>query len=145
MDNYMTLKIKAVSQNEALARSAVAAFCVGLNPTVNVLSDIKTAVSEAVTNSIVHGYNGQDDGTVEIVASLEGTTLHIDVKDEGIGIEDIERAKRPFFTTKPDEERSGMGFTVMESFMDELIVQNNVPHGVIVTMKKNLGVDPTER
>ena len=144
MENYMTLTIKAVSQNEGLARNAVAAFCVSANPTVDVLSDIKTAVSEAVTNSIVHGYENAG-GTVEIRARLEGTTLHIDVIDEGVGIEDIEQAKKPFFTTKPNEERSGMGFTVMESFMDELIVQNNTPHGLIVTMKKNLGADMTER
>ena len=140
MENYLTLKIKAISQNEALARSTVAAFCVSANPTVDILSDIKTAVSEAVTNSIVHGYDGKE-GTVEIRAQLEGSTLHIDVIDFGIGIEDIEQAKKPFFTTKPNEERSGMGFTVMESFMDELTVAHNDPHGLIVTMKKNLGSD----
>lgn len=145
MDNYMTLKLKAISNNEALARSAVAAFCVDLNPTVDVLSDIKTAVSEAVTNSIVHGYDGKE-GDVIINVCRDGTTLHIEISDEGVGIENIEQARKPFFTTKPNEERSGMGFTVMESFMDELIVENNTPHGVIVKMKKDLGADkPTER
>ena len=144
MENYMTLKIKAISGNEALARSTVAAFCVSANPTVDILSDIKTAVSEAVTNSIVHGYDGSC-GEVEIRASLQGTTLHIDIIDEGVGIEDIEQAKKPFFTTKPNEERSGMGFTVMESFMDELVVRHNTPHGLIVSMKKDLGTEPTEK
>ena len=144
MKNQMTLKIKAISENEALARSTVAAFCVGANPTVDILSDIKTAVSEAVTNSIVHGYDGKD-GVVEIRATLEDTVLHIDVIDEGVGIKDIEQAKKPFYTTKPNEERSGMGFTVMESFMDELTVKHNTPNGLIVTMKKDLGADTTER
>lgn len=137
MDNYMTLKIKAVSRNEAFARSAVAAFCVELNPTLDELSDIKTAVSEAVTNAIVHGYEGAD-GVVTVQAGIEGNVLHIEVSDEGKGIENIAAARQPFFTTKPDAERSGMGFTVMESFMDTLEVFKNAPHGTVVKMSKNL-------
>lgn len=137
MDNFMSLKIKAVSENEAFARSAVAAFCVGANPTVDKLDDVKTAVSEAVTNSIVHGYENNPDGVVEITAILSGSTIHIEVTDAGVGIADIERARAPFFTTKADEERSGMGFTVMESYMDSLSVEPNEPRGLTVRMSKN--------
>lgn len=139
MDNYMTLTIKAISANESFARSAVAAFCVDVNPTVDKLGDIKTAVSEAVTNSIVHGYAGRNDGEVEIAVQREGNVIHIEIKDCGVGIENIEQARKPFFTTKPDEERSGMGFTVMESYMDTLEVLPNTPHGLVVKMSKNLG------
>lgn len=137
MDNFMSLKIKAVSENEAFARSAVAAFCVGANPTVDKLDDVKTAVSEAVTNSIVHGYENNPDGVVEITAILSGSTIHIEVTDAGVGIADIGRARAPFFTTKADEERSGMGFTVMESYMDSLSVEPNEPRGLTVRMSKD--------
>lgn len=146
MDNFMNLRIKAISSNESFARSAVAAFCVDCNPTVDQLGDVKTAVSEAVTNSIVHGYAGRDDGVVEISVERIGSLVHIEVKDEGVGIPDIEQARTPFFTTKPDEERSGMGFTVMESFTDSLTVENNTPHGVTVRMVKDFSASkkPTE-
>lgn len=137
MENFMSLEIKAVSRNEAFARSAVAAFCVELNPTVDDLNDIKTAVSEAVTNAIVHGYDGTE-GVVYIRAGIDGNVVHIEVSDEGKGIDDINAARQPFFTTKPDAERSGMGFTVMESFMDTLEVFHNAPHGTVVKMSKNL-------
>lgn len=136
MENFMKLSIKAVSANESFARAAVAAFCVDANPTVDELGDVKTAVSEAVTNSIVHGYAGRDDGVVEIEVVRDGSSVHIEVKDCGVGIADIAQARTPFYTTKPDEERSGMGFTVMESFMDSLQVEPNVPHGVVVRMEK---------
>ena len=138
MDNQMTLKIKAISQNESFARSAVAAFCTPLNPTVDSLGDLKTAVSEAVTNSIVHGYAGSSDGEVELKVRTHGTTVHIEVTDCGVGIENIELARKPFYTSRPDEERSGMGFTVMESFTDTLEVEHNAPHGLIVRMRKDL-------
>ena len=137
MNNFMTLKIKAVSRNESFARSAVAAFCVELNPTLDDLSDIKTAVSEAVTNSIVHGYDGED-GVVTIQAGIDGNVIHIEVSDEGKGIEDISMARQPFYTTKPDAERSGMGFTVMESFLGTHDVFHKAPHGTVVKMSKNL-------
>lgn len=137
MDNYMTLKIKAISRNESFARSAVAAFCVELNPTLDELSDIKTAISEAVTNSIVHGYDNEE-GIVSINAAIEGNVIHIEVADEGKGIENIELARQPFYTTKPESERSGMGFTVMESFMDTLEIFRNTPKGTVVRMSKNL-------
>lgn len=133
--NYMNLKIKAVSKNEAFARSVVGAFCVELNPTIDEINDIKTAVSEAVTNCVVHAYEN-DEGEIELNASIDGGILHIEIKDTGIGIPDIQKARQPFYTTKPDEERSGMGFTVMESFMDTLEVSENKPHGVTVKMSK---------
>lgn len=138
--NYMNLKIKAVSCNEAFARSVVGAFCAQLNPTLDEISDIKTAVSEAVTNCIVHAYVYKD-GIIEIEATIEDNRIHIEIKDTGVGIPDIEQARRPFFTTKPDEERSGMGFTVMESFMDMLEVLPNEPSGTIVKMSKNFDVN----
>lgn len=137
MDNFMTLKVKSVSRNEAFVRSAVAAFAAELNPTVDELGDIKTAVSEAVTNCVVHAYDGGD-GIITVNASIENGSLHIEVIDEGCGIEDIDRARTAFFTTKPDAERSGMGFTVMETFMDSLEVMHNTPKGTVVRMTKRL-------
>ena len=138
MDNSMTLRLPALSKNEALARSAVAAFAVALDPTIDELGDIKTAVSEAVTNSIVHGYP-DGGGDIEIRAELNGRTIHIEVLDDGIGIADIPAALCPFYTTKAGEERSGMGFTVMETFMDDLKVENRESGGLKVTMEKTLG------
>lgn len=138
MDNFINVTLPAISKNESLARSIVAAFSVALNPTLDELSDIKTAVSEAVTNSIVHGYTGEG-GKIYIYARLEGNLLHIEITDDGIGISDIESARKPFFTTKSDQERSGMGFTVMESFMDGLEVENRPEGGLKVTMYKSIG------
>ena len=138
MDNSMTLRLPALSKNEALARSAVAAFAVELDPTIDELGDIKTAVSEAVTNSIVHGYP-DGGGDIEIRAELNDRTIHIEVLDDGIGIADIPAALCPFYTTKAGEERSGMGFTVMETFMDDLKVENRENGGLKVTMEKTLG------
>ena len=140
MDNYMCLQVEALSKNEAFARSVVAAFCVELNPTLDQINDIKTAVSEAVTNSVVHGYEGNG-GKIDISAYLEGKTVHIEIKDYGVGISDIEKARKPFFTTKPEQERSGMGFTVMESFMDTLSVEKTDGGGVTVKMSKNLDMN----
>ena len=137
MKNSIELKLPALSKNEALARSTIAAFAVELNPTIDELGDIKTAVSEAVTNSIVHGYpNGE--GYILIKAEIIGSVLHIEILDDGVGIPDIPAALRPFYTTKPDDERSGMGFTVMESFMDKLIVENRESGGLKVIMEKSL-------
>ncbi len=139
MKNEMTLTFSAVSENEGFARNAVAAFCAVLDPTVDQINDIKTAVSEAVTNVIVHAYpNAAQDNTVTVKTTLEDDTVHIVVSDNGIGIDDIEHAMQPFFTTKPDEERSGMGFTVMESFTDELTVTRNTPTGTVVSMTKTI-------
>ena len=139
MKNEMTLTFSAVSDNEAFARNAVAAFCVGLDPTIDQLNDINTAVSEAVTNSIVHAYpNGAGDKFVTVRTTIEDNTVHIVVSDEGVGIDDVDKAMQPFYTTKPEQERSGMGFTVMESFMDELSVERNTPTGTVIKMSKSL-------
>lgn len=136
MDNYIEMKLPAVSKNEAFARNAIAAFCVELNPTVEEVNDIKTAVSEAVTNCIVHAYGG-DGGEITIRATIDGYTLHIAVMDCGVGIDDVESALKPFYTTRPDEERSGMGFTIMETFMDELVVRSAKGEGTSVEMTKS--------
>lgn len=136
--NFMTLHIKATSCNESFARSAVAAFCVQLNPTMDQINDIKTAISEAVTNSIVHGYDGQGNGIITINACIKEDVLYIEIIDSGCGIEDIERARQPFYTTKPEQERSGMGFTVMESFMTNVKVANNTDGGIKVSMSKRI-------
>lgn len=144
MDNFMKLKIAAKSCNEAFARSVVAAFCTPLNPTVDEINDIKTAVSEAVTNCIVHAYERDESGVITIEAELDGNTVHIAIKDDGVGIENIAEARQPFFTTKGDEEdRSGLGFTVMETFMDTLDVAPNGDKGLIVTMTK--AINNTEK
>ena len=134
-DNQFTVYFDAILQNEGFARSMVAAFCVQLNPSVSEISDIKTAVREAVTNSIVHGYAGKK-GKIMISVGLLGNMAYITIADNGVGIENIEQARQPFFTTKAKDERSGMGFTLMESFMDGVEVKNNPDGGLIVCMKK---------
>ena len=136
--NEMTIIFDSRPVNEALARVAVASFCTQLNPTLEEISDLKTAVSEAVTNAIIHGYE-EKEGTVVMQCCLSGSTVHITVKDSGKGIADIERAKEPFFTTRPELERSGMGFSFMEAFMDELKVESRVGEGTVVNMKKIIG------
>jgi stage II sporulation protein AB (anti-sigma F factor) len=136
--NEMRLDFLAVPENEAFARMAISAFMLPLNPTLEQLGDVKTSVSEAVTNAIIHGY-GLKSGTVRMKASLsdEGE-LTVDVIDNGCGIEDIEKARQPFFTTMQGGERSGMGFTVMESFMDEVVVYSEVGRGTTVRMRKQI-------
>ncbi len=139
MKNEMTLTFSAISENEAFARNAVAAFCVELDPTIDQINDIKTAVSEAVTNCIVHAYADDKDGKfVTVKTDITDGIVHIVVSDTGVGIEDIQHAMQPFFTTKPEQERSGMGFTVMESFMDSLSVERNIPSGTVVSMTKTI-------
>lgn len=172
MRNEMEIIFDAVSENEGFARVAVAAFIAHLNPTVEEMADIKTAVSEAVTNSIIHGYentegcagtgnnpairtfqkendnsvteetdaHGGDPGKVRIHCILEKEILHIEVADEGKGIEDVERAMEPLFTTRPELERSGMGFAFMEAFMDDLEVESTVGGGTKVHMIKKIGM-----
>lgn len=134
-ENEMKLEFISKSNNEAFARISVAAFAAQLDPTIEELADIKTAVSEAVTNSIIHGYE-QKDGIVKIVCKIVGNSISVEISDSGKGIEDIEMAKRPLYTSKPNLERSGMGFTIMENFMDELNVESIVGLGTKVTMKK---------
>lgn len=133
--NEMRLEIPSKSQNEAFARVTVAAFAAQLDPTIEELSDVKTAVSEAVTNAIIHGYDNQL-GNIVIRAEIKENLLTIEIEDFGKGIEDIELAKQPLYTSKPELERSGMGFTVMESFMDSLIVESKLNSGTRVIMTK---------
>lgn len=136
--NRMEVKFEAKSVNESFARVAVAAFLAELNPTLDEIADIKTAVSEAVTNAIIHGYqNGE--GQVKVSCITTGMQVEIMVEDKGVGILDVEKAREPFFTTKPELERSGMGFAFMEAFMDELEVLSKVGEGTCITMKKELG------
>ncbi len=140
MDNYMEMKLPAISRNEAFARNVIAAFCVELNPTVDEIDDIKTVVSEAVTNCIVHAYADKE-GEITLRAKIDGQSLHIEVEDSGVGIADIEKARQPYYTDKPEEERSGMGFTIMESFMDEMEIVKNTAGGVTVKLTKNFCID----
>lgn len=136
--NEIRLDFPAISENESLARMVVSAFLVPLNPTIEELADVKTAVSEAVTNAIVHGY-ARSMGTVRLRADYrEDGLLTVDVSDRGCGIADVARAREPFYTTMDGEERSGMGFTVMESFMDGVEVQSAVGKGTTVRLVKKL-------
>ena len=132
----MEIRFKAIVENEAFARNVVASFILPLNPSVSELEDIKTAVNEAVTNVIVHAYPKKN-GYVTMKITTDDNKVQIKISDNGVGIEDIERALVPFYTSKPNEERSGMGFTVMESFMDELQVKSN-KEGVTVLMSKEI-------
>ena len=136
-DNEMKIEFVSNPSNEALARISVASFVASLDPTIEEISDIKTAVSEAVTNSIIHGYENTK-GIVTIKARIVHKTIEIEVIDNGKGIEDIEKAKEALYTTKPELERSGMGFTIMESFMDEMKVNSTVGEGTTVFMKKTI-------
>ena len=138
MENRMRLEFDAVSVNESFARVAVSAFFAQLNPTVDEIEDVKTAVSEAVTNSIIHGY-GEKEGTVVVTCTYHDKDSEVVVIDEGVGIADIEKSMEPFFTTKPELERSGMGFSFMEAFMDEVSVESEPLKGTKVTMKKRFG------
>jgi len=133
--NYFELELEAKNINESFARGVVALFAGQLSPTVSEVSDIKTAVSEAVTNSIVHGYGGKG-GKIILEAKIDGNKLDVTITDFGVGIDDIDMALQPFFTSKADEEHSGMGFTLMDSFMNELSVEKNKPSGLIVRMRK---------
>lgn len=135
-DNKIILEFLAKSQNEAFARVAVAAFISQLDPTLDELTDVKTAVSEAVTNAIIHGYNNDESKFVKIEATIEDREVNIIIEDNGVGIDNIEEAREPLYTSKPELERSGMGFTVMESFMDEIDVRSEKHKGTKVIMKK---------
>ncbi len=134
-DNMMKIEFLSKSENESFARVAVAAFASQLDPTIDEITDVKTAVSEAVTNSIIHGY-GKEEGIVKIQAFIQGNELTVIVSDEGVGIDNVELAMQPLYTSRPDLERSGMGFTVMESFMDSLKVQSEKGKGTEIIMKK---------
>ena len=134
----MKIVIPSFSVNESVARSVIAAFCAQANPTAVDIADIKCAVSEAITNCIVHGYK-ETVGNIYITARIyDDNTVKINIKDKGCGIEDVKRARQPLFTTDAENERSGMGFTVMESFMDKLTVRSTLGKGTSVTMSKRL-------
>lgn len=138
--NEMHLSFPSLSQNEGFARAAAAAFCAQLNPTFEEIADIKCAVSEAVTNCIVHGYRDTIGEVYLTMHILNDRTVKIEVRDKGCGIPNVEEAMRPMFTTDPENERSGMGFTVIDSFMDSLKVTSQVGKGTKVTMTKRLSV-----
>jgi len=135
--NYMEIKFPSRSENESFARVAVASFISQLDPTLDELTDIKTVVSEAVTNAVIHGYEGKE-GIITIKTQIEGCKVTISVSDNGIGIQDIKQAKQALYTSKPYLERSGMGFTIMENFMDELKIESSPGKGTTVYMAKTL-------
>lgn len=138
--NHMKMQIPAYGKNESLARNVVAGFTVECSPTVSEINDIKTAVSEAVTNAVVHAYGAESESNlIEICADIDDSVLTVSVRDFGRGIENVEEAREPFFTTKPDDERSGMGFTIIETFMDEMSVESRLGEGTTVTMRKRIG------
>lgn len=139
-ENEMKLEFISKSNNEAFARISVAAFAAQLDPTVEELADIKTAVSEAVTNSIIHGYEDTE-GIVKVSCKIIENSIVVEVSDNGKGIENVEEARKPLYTSKPDLERSGMGFTIMESFMDEIKIESILGIGTKITMKKLIKKD----
>lgn len=134
----MKLIIESNSENEGFARTVVAAYITRLDPTLEELADVKTAVSEAVTNSIIHGYNGGS-GNIEINCEIKEREVLVEISDFGVGIPDIQKAMEPLYTTKPEWERSGMGFAFMEAFMDELEVFSEVGKGTRVKLRKKIG------
>nr|WP_312578704.1 anti-sigma F factor [Sedimentibacter sp.] len=136
-NNYVYIKIPSLSTNESFARAAVAAFCSSLNPTIEEISDIKTAVSEAVTNAIIHGYENTV-GDIVIQCRIKNHVIEIIVEDFGCGIVNVDKAKEPLYTSKPELERSGMGFAVMETFMDELVVLSEKDIGTKVILRKTI-------
>ncbi|MCL6594300.1 MAG: anti-sigma F factor [Alicyclobacillus sp.] len=138
--NYMRLQFPSRSENEALARVAVAAFITGLDPTLEQLTELKTAVSEAVTNAIIHGYS-DGEGDIRVLCALHGGTVEVIVEDDGVGIEDIELARQPLYTSRPELERSGMGLTIMENFVDELIIDSAPGRGTRVVLRKVIRKD----
>ena len=142
MKNEMRMEFDAVSENEGFARVAVAAFVTPLDPTLEEVADIKTAVSEAVTNAVIHAYPDwpeEKPRKVELRCSVNADVLHIEIEDHGVGIADVEKAMEPLFSTCPDKDRSGMGFAFMEAFMDDLEVESTVGEGTVVRMEKKLG------
>ena len=144
LKNEIKVKFSALSENEGFARSVISAFIVQLNPTVTEMADIRTAVSEAVTNAIVHGYKSTE-GFVDLVAKiLSKDELYIKISDKGCGIADIDQAMQPMFTTDTNGERAGLGFAVMEAFMDTLIVKSTLNKGTTIIMRKKLGVPPLD-
>jgi stage II sporulation protein AB (anti-sigma F factor) len=138
MKNEMQIKFSALSQNESFARVTVAAFISQLDPTMDELTEIKTVVSEAVTNSIIHGYEQDPNGLVYITVKIEDGFIDMSIRDEGLGIINVDEARQPLYTTKPELERSGMGFTIMENFMDEIEIQSQPGKGTEIRLRKHL-------
>ena len=136
--NEMEVSFLSVAENEAFARVVIAAFAVQLSPTMTEIADVKTAVSEAVTNAIVHGYEGMR-GMVTMKARIDGQLLSIEIADRGRGIANVQQAMEPFYTTHPEQERSGMGFAVMQTFMDDVEVHSVPGSGTIVILRKRIG------
>lgn len=139
--NSMELSFNAIAENEVLARMVISAFLIRVNPTMSMISEVRTAVSEAVTNAIVHAYGEQEDGKVILRAALEEDRVSIEIEDYGCGICDVELAMTPFYTSQPDKERSGMGFSLMQSFMDGIQVQSTEGKGTLISMTKLLCKD----
>ena len=137
-ESKMELRVESDSENESFVRTCVAAFATRLDPTMEELEDIRTAVSEAVTNCIIHGYEGMI-GEIQVCCMINDSVLTVEIRDFGIGIEDVGKALEPLYTSKPEEERSGMGFSFMEAFMDELYVVSELGKGTCVVMKKAIG------
>lgn len=136
--NEMRMEFSSNSENESLARTVISAFVARLDPTLEELADIKTAVSEAVTNAIIHGYE-KSPGMVHMYAKVEDNVITIEISDQGAGIGNLEKAMEPMYTTKPELDRSGMGFAFMEAFMDEVHVESTPGHGTTVSMRKEIG------
>ena len=137
LDNIIKIELESNPANEKIARQIVSSIIVDLNPTIEEMCDIKTAVSEAVTNSIIHGYKNTK-GTIYITTRVKDAEITIEIADFGVGIEDVERAREPLYTSEPEMERSGMGFTVMESFMDSVDVISEKDFGTKVVMRKKI-------
>ena len=135
--NEMMLEFDSRSINEGFARTVVASFVAQLDPTLEEINDVKTAISEAVTNAVIHGYNDEN-GKIKIICNIKNQDVFIEVQDKGVGIENIEKAMEPLYTTRPEIERSGMGFSFMEAFMDKLTVESEVGQGTIVKMSKKI-------
>lgn len=140
MDNRISLKFPALSENERLARTIAAAFVIDLDPTIEEMGEIKTAISEAVTNAIIHAYKNNE-GEISMEAFIDGEEVCYIIEDFGCGIEDIEKAREPLYTGRPQDERSGMGFSIMESFMDKLQVESTVGKGTKIAMWKRIVAD----
>lgn len=138
-ENFMEISFYSESKNESFARVVVASFVSQLDPTFDEITDIKTAVSEAVTNAIIHGYENEE-GLVYLTCGYKNNTVYIEIYDKGAGISDIDKAREPLYTSKPDLERSGMGFTVMEMFMDNVLIESEIGAGTKITMEKKIAL-----
>ncbi|WP_407268761.1 anti-sigma F factor [Radiobacillus sp. PE A8.2] len=143
MKNSMQLEFSSISANESFARVTVAAFVAQIDPTMDELTEIKTVVSEAVTNSIIHGYDNQTDQKIYIACSIDEEQVELTIRDEGVGIENVDEAIQPLYTSKPELERSGMGFTIMENFMDKVEITSGPNEGTTIKLIKNFSKSKT--